>query len=415
MPRASQPAPPGPAGGGWFGITRSGTDRIVSGLAAGLGTRLSVDPVYVRVAFAALAAAGGAGIVLYLLLWAVSDEPARTPGPVVWRPPATRRRAVALGLQVVGMLLLLRSAGWWLGDAVVWPTALAALGSAVIYARADEHERARWALLTGRVPASWADGMFTARVSPLRLAFGAVLVTVGLGIFLAANATLAAAWSVLVAVVVTAVGLTLVLGPAAIRLGRQLGEERRARIRSQERAEMAAHLHDSVLHTLALIQRTSDPRQAASLARGQERELRAWLAGRTAPEAAGRLATAVDAMAGRIERQYALPVEVVVVGDAPLDAGVQALVDAAGEAAANAARHADARSVSVYVEVEPDEITAYVRDEGKGFDPATIPADRRGITESVIGRMTRNGGSATIISEPGEGTEVGLHLPRRKT
>jgi signal transduction histidine kinase len=118
-------------------------------------------------------------------------------------------------------------------------------------------------------------------------------------------------------------------------------------------------------------------------------------------------------MAGRIERQYALPVEVVVVGDAPLDGAVQALVDAAGEAAANAARHAGARSVSVYVEVEPDEITAYVRDEGKGFDPGAIPADRRGITESVIGRMTRNGGSATIISEPGEGTEVGLHLPRK--
>jgi len=415
MPASGPATPPGRPGGGWFGITRSGTDRVVAGLAAGIGARLSVDPVYVRVAFAALAAAGGAGVVLYLLLWAVADEPARTPAPVTWRPPASPRRAVALGLQVLGLLLLLRSAGWWLGDAVVWPTALAALGSAVIYARSDERERARWAALAGRVPASWTDGMFTARVSPVRLAFGAVLVTTGLGIFLAANATLAAAWSVLVAVGVTTVGLGLVFGPAGVRLGRQLGEERRARIRSQERAEMAAHLHDSVLHTLALIQRTADPKQAASLARGQERELRAWLAGRTSPEAAGRLATAVDAMAGRIEGQYALPVEVVVVGDAPLDPAVRALVDAAGEAAANAARHAGARTVSVYVEVEPDEITAFVRDEGKGFDPATIPADRRGITESVIGRMTRNGGTATIVSEPGEGTEVALHLPRKRT
>ena len=402
-------------GGGWFGLTRSGTDRVVAGVAAGVGDRLSVDPVYVRVAFAALAAAGGAGVVLYLLLWAVAAEPVTTPVPAgPWRPPANRRRAVALGLQVLGLLLLLRSAGWWLGDAVVWPTTLAALGSAVIYARSDERERARWAALAERLPATWTDGVFTARVSPLRLGVGAVLVAVGLGIFLVANATLAAAWSVLVAVVVTTVGLALVLGPALIRLGRQLGEERRARIRSQERAEMAAHLHDSVLHTLALIQRTSDHRQAASLARGQERELRAWLAGRTASEAAGRLATAVDAMAGRIERQYALPVEVVVVGDAPLDDAVRALVEAAGEAAANAARHAGARSVSVYVEVEPGEITAFVRDDGKGFDPDAIPPDRRGIAESIVGRMARHGGSATILSEPGEGTEVGLHLPRRR-
>jgi signal transduction histidine kinase len=373
--------------------------------------RLSVDPVFVRVAFAALAAAGGAGIVLYLLVWAVSAEPGRA--QAIWRPPANRRRAAALGLQTIGILLLLRSAGWWFGDAVVWPVTLAALGSAVIYSRAGERDRARWAALTERFP-SWPDELFTARVSPVRVVAGAVLVAFGLVIFLVFTSDLAALGSVLIAIGATLVGLALILGPGAWRLWNQVGEERRARIRSQERAEMAAHLHDSVLHTLALIQRSTDSRQAASLARGQERELRAWLAGRAAPEADGRLSTAVDSVAGRIERQYALPVEVVVVGDADVDDQIKAVVDAAGEAAANAARHSGAKSVSMYVEVTPEQVEVFVRDEGKGFDPEQVPDDRRGITESIHGRMERHGGSATIVSDAGEGTEVALRVPRRR-
>ena len=399
-----------PPGSGWFGLSRSGTDRVLAGVAAGVAERLSVDPVFVRVAFAALAAAGGAGIVLYLLVWAVSAEPGRA--QPIWRPPANRRRAVALGLQTIGILLVLRSAGWWFGDAVVWPVTLAALGSAVIYSRAGEHERARWSALTGRFP-SWPDQLFTARVSPVRVAAGAVLVAFGLVIFLVFTSDLAALGSVLVAIGATLVGLALILGPGAWRLWNSVGEERRARIRSQERAEMAAHLHDSVLHTLALIQRTPDQRVAASLARGQERELRAWLAGRSQDQAA-LLSTAVDVMAGRVERLHAMPVEAVVVGDTTMDEQASAIVEAAGEAAANAARHAGAKAVSIYVEVEPEQLSAFVRDEGKGFDPDAVPADRRGIAESIVGRMRRHGGDAQISSEPGEGTEVAMQLPRRR-
>jgi signal transduction histidine kinase/phage shock protein PspC (stress-responsive transcriptional regulator) len=413
---ATAPPPARPiegAGRGWFGVTRNGGDRLAAGVAAGLADRLAVDPVFVRAAFVALAAAGGAGVVAYLLLWAVSAEPGHHGEPRQVALVATPRRAVALWLQTIGALLVLRQAGWWFGDAVVWPVTLAALGSAVIWARSDDRERARLARLAGRLPGDWAASVFSAPISPVRLAVGAGLVTAGMAISLIANASLAQAWSVLVAVAVTTAGLALVLGPFLWRLGRQVGDERRARIRSQERAEMAAHLHDSVLHTLALIQRTPDPRLVASLARGQERELRAWLAGRSQADAA-RLSTAIDVMAGRVERLHAVPVEAVVVGEAPLDEQGRAIVDAAGEAAANAARHAAAKAVSVYVEVEQDQISAFVRDEGKGFDPDAVPADRRGIAESIVGRMRRHGGSAVITSEPGEGTEVAMQVPRRR-
>jgi signal transduction histidine kinase len=196
-------------------------------------------------------------------------------------------------------------------------------------------------------------------------------------------------------------------------MGRQLAEERRQRIRSEEKAEVAAHLHDSVLQSLALIQRSSSPQEMVALARGQERELRAWLYGRSGPSAHDLLSTAVEEMAGRVERLHHVKVEAVVVGDCQIDERVQGLVQAAGEATINAARHGSVETVSVYVEVEPDQVTAFVRDQGKGFEPADVPRDRRGIAESIVGRMERVGGTATVGSAPGEGTEVELRLPRR--
>jgi signal transduction histidine kinase len=209
-------------------------------------------------------------------------------------------------------------------------------------------------------------------------------------------------------------GAGLLAGPWIWGMGRQLVEERSSRVRSEERAEMAAHLHDSVLQTLALIQRSASQREMASLARTQERELRAWLYGR-APELAGvRLRDAIDSMAGRIERQHQVSVEAVVVGDAEMDERLRGLVNACAEAVANAAVHSGTTAISVYVEVEEDAVTAFVRDQGAGFDPAVVPADRRGIADSIVGRMERNGGSATVISRPGAGTEVVLKLPRRE-
>ena len=216
----------------------------------------------------------------------------------------------------------------------------------------------------------------------------------------------------LLAVVVTAAGLGLILGPWIVRLARDAAEERRQRIRSEERAEIAAHLHDSVLHTLALIQRSEAPVEITALARRQERELRAWLGGRPSVEAEVDLRGAVDAMASRVEENHHVTVDTVVVGDAPVDERVRALILACQEAVTNAGRHAGAPRVSLFLEADSDAITAYIRDQGRGFDPAAVPRDRRGIAESIVGRMRRQGGTATILSRPGEGTEVQLRLPR---
>ena len=192
---------------------------------------------------------------------------------------------------------------------------------------------------------------------------------------------------------------------------RALSDERRERIRSEERAELAAHLHDSVLQTLALIQRTDQAREMVALARNQERELRAWLGGRE-PLAGDTVAGAIEKAAASVEMQFKVPVEVVTVGDMPLDDRLQAIVEACREATVNAAKHSGADQVSIYVEVEPEAVTAFVRDKGAGFDPEAVAPDRRGIAESIRGRMQRSGGSASIVTEPDGGTEVQLSIPR---
>ena len=391
-------------------LVRSRTDRVLTGVAGGVGERLGVDPWLVRVGFLLLSIAGGAGVALYAGLWIVSAEPRPGAGEP---PPAQEpdlRRPVALGLVVLGLLLVFRSLGLWFGDALAWPLALAAVGSALVWSRGGPAERERGA----RAPSNLVQALVGGRWSLARLAAGGLLVTLGMLLFLAANdVQLVLDGDVLVAMGVATVGLGLILGPWSLRLVRQVNEERRERIRSEERAELAAHLHDSVLHTLALIQRSGAPPEVRTLARSQERELRAWLYGQAAPSAEAKdLRAALEAMAERVERLHNVPVEVVVVGEGLMDDRTRALVQATQEAAVNAARHSRAGKVSVYVEIEPGEVNAFVHDEGVGFDPATVPPDRRGIAESILGRMQRHGGTATVTSAPGEGTEVHLRMPR---
>jgi signal transduction histidine kinase len=214
----------------------------------------------------------------------------------------------------------------------------------------------------------------------------------------------------LVAVLAVLAGTALVLAPWGVRMWRDLDSERAARIREAERADLAAHLHDSVLQTLALIQRQSGDQPAVTrLARAQERDLRDWLYG-PRPVDGGTLASEVRAAAADVEDRHGVAVEVVLVGDRPYDERVGALVAALREAIVNAVRHAGA-PVQVYVECGPDEVEAFVRDRGPGFDLATVPTDRLGVRESIIARMQRHGGSATVRSGAGEGTEVRLVLP----
>ena len=393
-------------------LVRSRGDRVVAGIAAGLGHHLGVDPVLVRIAFVVLTLAGGVGVVLYGLAWVLLPEEQES---AATRPPrpATVQQAVALGLILLGVLLLLRDVGLWLGDPLVWPLLLAAAGSAVVWIRADDDERRRWTGVANR----WQGGPVgvAGPLSPVRIIVGAVLIAAAVAGFLAANDALSALRDLALAVLAALVGAVLLFGPWLWRLIGQLGSERRERIRQEERAELAAHLHDSVLQTLALIQRSSDqPRRMVTLARRQERELRTWLYGPGGPGPAQTLTTAVSAVTEEVEALHDVAFETVTVGDVPVDDAVRGLLAALREACTNVAKHAETASADVYVEVEDDAVVAYVRDRGAGFRPGEVAPDRHGIRRSMVERLARHGGSAEIFSSPGEGTEVELRLPLQR-
>ncbi len=388
-------------------LQRSTRDRVLTGVAGGIGERIGVDPTVVRLCFVALTLAAGIGAAAYLAAWLAS-----VPGTAAISAPqpTSVRQALALGFIVLGVLVMLRQTGLWLGDRFVWPALLVAAGSAVIWTRGDEADRARWSRAVRRLPTRWQRAATGSGVR-VRVAGGMLLIAAGLWRFLTtANRTPGLSTSAPVAVAATLVSLAVVAGPWFWRLGRQLTEERRQRIRSQERAEVAAHLHDSVLQTLALIQRTDEPRQMASLARSQERELRSWLYGGARAADHTLLSTAMNDTAAEIERAYSVRIDVVTVGERRIDDPTGALVLAAREAMINAAAHSGADRVSVYVETSPEQVTAYVRDQGHGFDPADVPADRRGIADSIEGRMIRFGGVAALSTAPGRGTEVKLQV-----
>ena len=395
-------------------LRRSRSDRVLAGVAGGVAQHLGLDVFVVRLAFLVLSLAAGFGVVVYLLLWVLApSEPVDIDAPAHRRhiPMPSARELLGGGLVVAGVLVILMITGFWSGENLAWPVTLAAIGFALLWARGSAEEgRGRLDLASIGTP---LEALLRTRESRPRLIAGVLLILAGMVVFLAATTTLAAAANVILAVLVTAGGLALLAGPWLWRLANELIEERTSRIRTQARAEMAAHLHDSVLQTLALIQRAKEPREMATLARTQERDLRAWLYGR-APSVHGvRLHDAIDAMAGRLELAHQVKVEAVVVGDAELDDDLRALVSACSEAVLNAAKHAGVAEVSVYVEVEDDQVNAFVRDGGVGFDRDTVPGDRRGIADSIVQRLERHGGSAEIRSRPGAGTEVHLHLPRR--
>jgi signal transduction histidine kinase len=245
----------------------------------------------------------------------------------------------------------------------------------------------------------------------MRIAAGALLLLAGFASFSSSIDAIESLGPAITAAALTAAGFTIIFGPWVTSLARDLAEERRNRIRADERTDMAAHLHDSVLQTLALIQRSDDPKRMVTLARAQERDLRNWLYGSEDALATG-LRQALEQAAGTVEDKHDVPVEVVIVGDTPLDASTNALVAAAGEAMTNAAKHSGASRVSVFAEVRDDEIEVFVTDQGVGFSPSDVDTDRHGIADSIRGRMGRHGGGAEISSDPGEGTEVRLSLPR---
>ncbi|MCW2666602.1 MAG: putative signal transduction histidine kinase, partial [Frankiales bacterium] len=371
--------------------------RVVAGVAAGVADQLHLPVLVVRIAFAVLATAQGVGVVAYAALWFLVPLDPQGAQPAARRSQHAWVQLVSLGALTLGGMLLLSSAR--AGIASVLPLLLAAAGVAVVWRQADEAQRRRWLNLG-------------TRGALLRAVLGVALLLAGLAGFLAARGELGAARDGLVSTGVVVAGLALLAGPWVTGTLAELGQERRARIRSQERAEVAAHVHDSVLQTLALIRKAADdPREVSRLARSQERELRSWLYGPVQP-AAGTLAGALEQAVAAVEEATGMAVESVVVGDLPLDEPVTALVAGTREALLNAAKHAGVPTVSLYAEVGPDRVEVFVRDRGRGFVPELVPQDRMGLAESVVGRMARHGGKAVVVSGPGEGTEVRLELPR---
>jgi signal transduction histidine kinase/phage shock protein PspC (stress-responsive transcriptional regulator) len=402
--------------------TRLRRDRAggwIAGVCAGIGRRTGVDPVLVRVAFVALTAAGGLGVALYALAWLV--VPAGDAPEGAGRRSSGGRAAVEVaagtGLLLLSVLLAFRELGLWFSDAIVWPLVLIVSGGVLIWrtslAGGAPEASARPRAAVSEPPPDPAETARTAAAAVSRTGVGVALVIAAGFAFLQATGALGAARDVLLALIAAVVVLGVIFAPWIVRLVRTLASERSERIRSQERAEMAAHLHDSVLQTLAMVQRRAgEPREGAALARRQERELRAWLAGRPAPGQSAGLAAALEAAATEVEERHGVPVEVVAVGDVPLDSGADAVAAAAREAMTNAAKFGGGSAVDVFAELSARRLQVFVRDRGPGFDSARLPPDRRGVRESIVGRMRRHGGRATITSAPGSGTGVELVLER---
>jgi signal transduction histidine kinase len=407
------PAPAGPR------LSRATNGRALAGVAAGIAQHLRVPVIAVRLVFVVLVVAYGLGAILYAAFWAVL--------PVDGKPKTTRRdvgQLAALAAVGVGLLVLFGMAGWG-GTALLVGllAAVIAMGAGVIWHQADPDRRRRMEeagvpdlSFLGRIGQSLGDR----RAMILRFGGGALLVAVGIIGLVAITSAMAGAkisWTAmlngLLFALIAVAGITVVFGPLLWRSMGALRTEREARIRETERAEIAAMVHDQVLHTLALIQRNAqEPREVLRLARGQERTLRNWLYKPTASPAE-KLSAALEEASAEVEDSFALSVDTVVVGDCDVDPDVAALAAAAREAMVNAGKHAGVETISLYAEVEPDQVSVFVRDRGVGFDPAAVRDDRHGVHGSIVGRMERHGGRAEIRSTPGEGTEIRLYMPRK--
>jgi signal transduction histidine kinase/phage shock protein PspC (stress-responsive transcriptional regulator) len=420
---------PVPVPGGEYPFRRAYRDpngRLLAGVAAGLAKHLRLPAVAVRLVFVALLLANGLGALLYIVFWAVLPP---TPAEVVApEPPAAARserrsrmlQVLGLCVAAAGVFLLEVQYGWFGLDAtLVALVTLVAFGAGIIWHQADPTGRRRHATDRPEAPRRAEEGEPSRAWFLVRVIAGGVLIIVGivgiLGVFAPfGHANLNQTGTALLFAVLAFAGVFVALAPLLLRIFGQLRQERVARIREQERAEVAAVVHDQVLHTLALIQRNaSDSTSVLRLARGQERSLRGWLY-KPAGSPAEYFSAALEEVAAEVEDTYAVAVETVVVGDAPNDEHAAAVVSAAREALVNAARHAKVSSVSLYAEVEDDEISVYVRDRGSGFDVSTVSSDRHGVSGSIVGRMQRHGGHAEIRTAPGEGTEVALTMPRGK-
>jgi signal transduction histidine kinase len=397
-------------------LRRDPEDRIGGGLAAGLGTWRGFSPTTVRIAcvVAALVTTGWA-VPFYFIGWLVI--PSRGSNTSIAAKARHDSQGVALAIGLASLLAVFLLLAGVLNDGSIeiycWPQVVSIACLTLIWRNAPEDEKAGMRHLVEPLE-SLGGAENGRRGTRLRFVVSAVLLIAGIGVLVSLHGglTLLAPLGGFLLVVAA---IVVLLGPWWLRIARDLLFERQARARAEERADMAAGLHDSVLQTLALIQRSAeDPQTVVQLARAQERELRSWLfEGRTPGDTAvTSLAEGIREIQRDVEARHGVPVEVVTVGDCPLDEHLSALLAAAREATVNAAKWSGASVISLFAEVEPDKVDVAVRDRGSGFDIYSVPADRKGVAESIRGRMLRHGGKAVVQSTLGEGTKVTLTMAR---
>ncbi len=404
--------------------TRPISEAWVGGVCAGLADHLGWSALVLRVLFVVLGAIGLIGVALYLALWLVMPRQAGQrsapgleagarkglrPDGVTALTPVDLGVAGALVLLGVGALWLVQASGWGLPLPALLAGLLAGGGLGLIWWHAD-HASVRelrtgsgWRRVFAPLLAHWT--------TVVAVIAGLVALAVSVAVVIASMTGLGEVTRTFVLLALAVGGLVLAALPWLLRVRQTLAQARDDALVADARADMAAHLHDSVLQTLALIQRQAgDPKAVTALARRQERELRQWLYGESLGSA-----THSEALSGEIidvEDRHGVDVELVTVGDCELTPEVTAVVRAAREAMVNAAKHSGAARIDVYAEVDPELVSVYVRDRGEGFDLARMDDDRMGVRGSIIERVKRAGGRAIIRTAPGEGTEVRLELPR---
>jgi len=391
---------------------------MLGGVAMGVSQKIGVDPTVVRLAFVIASFMSGFGVALYVVGWLML--PAEGEDKSIAAKAFSDWVGIALALSFVPVLILLivlssaLGAGW-IGTFAV-PLCVGAAGFVLLWRNVGHHERALMGRAVRPLTRLGLTGNGSWRLFALRAGLGAVVAAAGVAVMLLGPNR--EVLRPLGGVFLVIAGAVVVFGPWWLHVARDLLDERQARALAEERADIAARVHDSVLQTLALIQRQADrPAQVVKLARAQERELRSWLFEGHVPGSADQdeatLAVAVQRIQRDVEALHEVPVEAVVVGDCELDDGLRSLVEAGREATVNAAKWSGAPVVSLFVEVEPDDVRMFVRDRGVGFVEDQVAADRRGLAESIRGRMARHGGEAQVRSTPGAGTEIVLTMPRK--
>lgn len=371
-------------------------DRWIGGVASALAREIGVQAIVIRAAFVVLASVGGWGLVLYAATWStLALANPRLLSPYVPQPKAATpaHRVAAVLMITVGLVMTFLPLSGAVFAVVVWPIGFVLSGMLIAWTRSEDGGRSAVVRVVAGIVVA-IGGFLAFAATQVEFVDGVIALVFGLSIVS---------------------GIVLVAAPSVARIGRDLDRERQERVRADERARIGAHIHDSVLQTLTLIQQHGDDSlRTRQLARRQERELRSWLYGSTATDVSGlRLRPALEFAASDVETRFDVVISVVAVGDTDdLEAAdIEPLIAASREAMTNAAKHAGVSRISVYAERHNGVVEVFVRDEGAGFDVGAVGPDRRGVTDSILGRMARAGGSAVVRSEPGSGTEVELTLP----